>query len=148
MKELRGAAGATVDAPIERCFELLRAVDAYPSWYPEVVKSVQVVERGAEGEPARVQTILHLAQGPLARDFDLLMTVTAQRPTTVDLSRVPHERGDEERFQVVWKLSGQGSTRIGLDLRANLSVPRFVPLGGIGDSVAQGFVTAAVRQFS
>jgi Polyketide cyclase / dehydrase and lipid transport len=148
MKELRGAAGATVDAPIERCFELLRAVDAYPSWYPEVVKSVQVMERDAEGEPARVQTILHLAQGPLARDFDLLMTVTAQRPTTVDLSRVPHERGDEERFQVVWKLSGQGSTRIGLDLRANLSVPRFVPLGGIGDSVAQGFVAAAVRQLS
>lgn len=148
MKELRGAAGATVDAPIERCFELLRAVDAYPGWYPEVVKSVDVVERDAAGEPARVQTTLHLAQGPLSKDFELLMTVTAQRPAMIDLTRIPEERGDDERFQVTWRLSGQNPTRIGLDLLANLSVPRFLPLGGIGDSVAQGFVAAAVRRLS
>jgi ribosome-associated toxin RatA of RatAB toxin-antitoxin module len=148
MKELRGAAGAAVEHPIERCYELLRAVDAYPRWYPEVVRSVEVVERDVEGAPAQVQTTLHVAQGPLTRDFDLLMDVTAERPTTVDLSRVPHERGDDERFQVVWRLTEQGGTRIDLELRANLSVPRFVPLGGIGDSVAQGFVTAAVRQLS
>jgi hypothetical protein len=95
-----------------------------------------------------VQTTLHVAQGPLTRDFDLLMDVTVERPTTVDLSRVPHERSDDERFQVVWRLTEQSGTRIDLELRANLSVPRFVPLGGIGDSVAQGFVTAAVRQLS
>jgi ribosome-associated toxin RatA of RatAB toxin-antitoxin module len=148
MKELRGAASATAEAPIERCFELLRAVDAYPSWYPEVVKSVQVVERDAEGAPARVQTTLHLAQGPLARDFELLMSVTAQRPGMVELTRIPEEPGDDERFEVRWRLSAQSSTRIELELRADLSVPRFVPLGGIGDSVAQGFVAAAVRQLS
>jgi Polyketide cyclase / dehydrase and lipid transport len=148
MKELRGAADATVAVPIERCFELLRAVDAYPSWYPEVVKSVEVVDRDAQGAPARVQTRLHLAQGPLTRDFDLLMSVTAQRPGTIDLTRVPEERGDDERFQVTWRLSGRNGTRIGLELLANLPVPRFLPLGGVGDSVARGFVAAAVRQLS
>ena len=34
---------------------------------------------------------------------------------------------------------------IRLDLAANLNVPRFLPLGDVGDSMAAGFVNAATR---
>ena len=43
-------------------------------------------------------------------------------------------------------MSGAGPTQIRLDLAANLDVPRFVPLGGVGDSMADGFVSAATRE--
>lgn len=146
MKELRGSAGATVDAPLESALALLEAVDDYPSWYSEVVRAVEVLERDEDGSPARVRTTLHVARGALAHDFELLMAVVVQRPTTVRLTRIPHEPTDAERFEVTWNLHGNGLTRISLDLLANLDVPRFLPIGGIGDSVAQGFVDAAVAR--
>ena len=42
-----------------------------------------------------------------------------------------------------WRVSGAGPSQIRLDLAANLDVPRFLPLGGVGDSMAAGFVSAA-----
>src|ERR1022692_2749591 len=72
MKELRGTATALVPAPLTQCLALVEAVDRYPAWYPDVVRTVEVLERDA-----------------------------------------------------------------------NLDVPRFLPLGGVGDSVAQGFISAA-----
>jgi ribosome-associated toxin RatA of RatAB toxin-antitoxin module len=148
MKELRGTASATVPVPIETALALLEAVDDYPSWYPEVVRNVEVLERRADGPPELVRTTLHVAQGPIARDFELAMDVTVQRPSTVKLSRVPNEANDGERFDVIWHLSQETATRIELELLASLDIPRFLPIGGIGNSVAQGFVTAAVERLS
>jgi hypothetical protein len=149
MKELRGTAGAEVNASVENVLALLEAVDAYPSWYPDVVRDVEVLERSADGPPERVRATLHFSQGPIARDFEMLMEVAVQRPTSVTLTRVPHEPGDEERFEVIWNLEPDNDgTRIQLELRANLDVPRFLPVGGIGDSVARGFVSAAVNRLS
>jgi hypothetical protein len=46
---------------------------------------------------------------------------------------------------VTWHVDAPAHAQIRLDLHANLSVPRFLPLGGIGDAVADGFVNAAAR---
>jgi ribosome-associated toxin RatA of RatAB toxin-antitoxin module len=143
MKELHGTASGAVQAPVEDCFRLLEAVDGYPGWYPEVVREVEVLERDGEGRPATVRTTLHVAHGPLTRDFRLVMAVTKDPPKTVALSRVPNDAGDPEEFAVTWTLEPAASTRIRLDLDANLSVPRLLPLGGLGDSLAQGFIAAA-----
>ena len=149
MKELRGTAAAAVDAPLDSALALLEAVDAYPTWYPEVVKAVDVIERrDADGPPERIRTTLHLSQGPIARDFEVLMDVAVQRPTTVRLTRVPHEPEDDERFEVLWTLERQDRTQINLELLAALPVPRFLPVARVGDSVARGFVDAAVRRLS
>lgn len=145
MKELRGRANTAVSASAEACLALLRAVDRYPSWYPEVVRSVDVLERDGAGQPTRVRTTLHLAQGPLTKDFELLMAVTAQPPGTVKLTRVADGSSDEEQFEVTWHVEAPADVRIRLDLHANLSVPRFLPIGGLGDGVADGFVAAAAR---
>lgn len=144
MKELNGSATQLVMVPIEECFELLVAVEGYPRWHPQVVRSVEVVDRGDDGHATRARTALHVAVGPLTKDFNLLMAVVTVQPQTVTLTRIPHGPSDPEEFAVRWRLEAENSgTRIRLDIEANLSVPRLVPVGGIGAEMARGFVTAA-----
>jgi hypothetical protein len=123
-----------------------RAVDRYPSWHPEVVRQVEVLERDSEGNPTKGRGMLHVAVGPIVKDFDLVLAVTLEDAHTVKLARLPNHAGDEERFEVTWRMAAApGGTRIRLDVLATLSVPRFLPVGGIGDRLAQGFVSAATR---
>jgi ribosome-associated toxin RatA of RatAB toxin-antitoxin module len=139
MKELRGSATGLVPVPLARCLVLVQAVDRYPSWYPDVVRTVEVLERDPSGVPSRVRTKLHLSVGPLTKDFDLVMAVTVQPPATVKLVKV----GGDAKFDVAWRLADGENTRLTLELDANVDAPRFLPLGGIGNSVAQGFISAA-----
>ncbi len=145
MKELTGTAYATTAASADECLSLLAAIDQYPSWTPEVVKEAEVLERDADGRPTRARTKLHVERGPLTRDFNLVMSVTVDPSGTIRLSRIPHQPGDKERFDVTWRVQRGSSSHIRLDLAANLDVPRFVPLGGVGDSLAEGLVSAATR---
>lgn len=144
MKELRGSAATLVPAPLAQCLALVEAVDGYPAWYPEVVRAVDVLERDARGLPSRAQTKLHVSAGPMTKDFDLLMAVTVEPPATVKLTKV----GGNAKFDVTWRLTDGENTRIELQLDANLDVPRFVPLGDVGNSVAQGFVSAASAELA
>ena len=114
MKELHGAASAQVSASVGECFALVEAIEEYPSWYPENVKQVYVVERSHDGRPLAARAQLHVSYGPLVRDFDLLLAVAAEPPDHVKLTRVPHEASDPERFEVMWKIT---PGRIDLDLR-------------------------------
>ncbi|HWF36825.1 MAG TPA: SRPBCC family protein [Solirubrobacteraceae bacterium] len=151
MKDLRGSATGVTTAPVAECVRFFRAVDRYPDWHPEVVRRVEVLERDAEGEPTRARGVLHAAVGPIVKDFDLVLAITLPDPHTVSLTRVPNHPGDDELFEVVWHLeegantTAHARTRIRLDLQASLSVPRLVPVGGIGDRLAEGFMSAATR---
>ncbi|MBV9605748.1 MAG: SRPBCC family protein [Solirubrobacterales bacterium] len=145
MKELTGSASGTTAAPPEAALALLKAIDGYPSWTPDVVREAEVLERDAAGHPTRARATLHVERGPLTRDFDLLFDVRVDPGGTVALSRIPHAGSDKERFDVTWKVSGGQSTRIELALAANLDVPRFIPLGGVGDSMAEDLLSAATR---
>jgi hypothetical protein len=146
MKELTGSASATTGATREQALALLEDIDRYPTWHPDVIKEAEVLERDAQGRPTKARCKLHVERGPLTRDFNLLMAVAVDPSGTVKLTRIPHEASDPERFDVTWRVTGGNpSTRIALDLAANLSVPRMVPLGGLGDGLAQGMVNAATR---
>ena len=145
MKELTGNASATTAASPAECLALLEAIDAYPRWAGDVVKHAEVLERDGAGHPSRARAKLHVERGPLTRDFDLLFDVEVDAGGTVALTRTPHETSDAERFDVTWKVDGAQSTRIELRLAANLNVPRFVPLGGVGDAMAADLVNAATR---
>jgi ribosome-associated toxin RatA of RatAB toxin-antitoxin module len=146
MKDLTGSASSTIDAAPEACFELVSAVDRYPDWNPEMVRRAEVFARDAEGRPAAVRTTVHVAAGPLTRDFDLQMAVTRQEGREVRLARFKHESSDPERFEVVWRVGPGQPTRLELELAATLDVPRLVPVGGVGDRIAQGFIEAAKRK--
>jgi len=146
VKELTGSASGTTPASPEACLALLAAVDRYPDWYPDVVKSVEVLERDDSGHPTKARTKLHVQYGPLMHDFDLTMSVSVDpQQRTVKLHRIPHEPSDSEKFAVDWGVAGGSATRIRVDLAANLDVPRFLPLGAVGDAMAGGFVSAATR---
>ena len=146
MKELRARASAAVASGEAEALALLRAVERYPEWYPDGVRDVSVLERDADGAASLVRATLHLAHGPLQRDFGLTLAVGAPTPDTVTLVRRSHGRGDAEQFAVTWRVVPAGSgARIELELDANLSVPRLLPVGGVGEALAQGFVGAAVR---
>lgn len=146
MKELQGAAATSVAASIEETFAFLLAIDGYPSWFPAVVRRADVLERDPDGRPTRATATLHASVGPIVRDFDLRLTVTTEHLRTITLARIPHDPSDPERFDVVWRLApaaGAAGSEIRLALSASLSVPRLVPVGGIGESMATGFVAAA-----
>ncbi len=126
----------------ESALAFLGAVDRYPEWHPDVVRSVEVLESAPDGRPLTVRTKLHVSSGPFTHDFNLTMAVDVAAPGTVKLSKVKSDGSDQE-FDVVWRLRKNKGTRIELDLHANLDVSRFLPLGGVGDSLAEGFVAAA-----
>lgn len=146
MKHLHGNAQATVGVGIDECLGFLAALDAYPSWYPDVVREVEVVETGKGGLPVRAETKLHLSWGPVSRDLELLLAVRVERsPVLVQLSHVPRGPSSGASFDATWRLEDRDGTQLELELDATMPVPGLVPLGGVGDAFAEGFVEAAVR---
>lgn len=145
MKRLHGSADATAKASLQECLVLINAVERYPQWHPNVVRDV-VLLAGEEPE-TRAKVALHVAHGPIVRDFDLLMVVTHESPSSMTLTRIARTSEDEEEFRVRWQLRplGPAQTGLSLELDASLAVPRLLPLGGIGDTFAAGFVQAAVN---
>lgn len=141
MKELKGSATTAVQATPEECIAVLAAVDRYPTWYPDFIREVEVLERDAAGMPRRASTTVHLAVGPLANDYSFEVTIKVQRSAVI-LVRVPNEPSDDEHLEVHWRVKPR---ELGVKVAARLDVPRFLPVGGAGESVAQGFVEAARR---
>ena len=146
MKQLGGSAATAVRASPEACFALVAAVDQYPRWYPELIRRAELLTPAAAGQAGRVRATVHVAVGPLVRDLELTMDLATAAGREVRLTRVPHEPGDPERFEVLWRVHEERFTRLELTLSAALEVPRLVPLGGLGDRLAQGFVEAARRE--
>jgi hypothetical protein len=142
MRELHGTASNIVAAPLEKCVALLAAIDGYPDWYPEGVREVEVLKRNAAGQPTRVLTVLHVAVAGFDRDFHLTMTVKVDPRSRVALNKVKADSSDPP-FDVVWHVSEDEGTLIKLDLDTALPLSRFVPLGGLGNSIAKSFVSAA-----
>jgi Polyketide cyclase / dehydrase and lipid transport len=148
VKELTGHAESTTAASSEQCLALLEAIDGYPAWAPDVVKEAEVLARDAAGHPTQAHAKLHVERGPLTRDFNLRFDVKVDPTGTIALRRIPHEASDRERFDVTWHVHAGPSARIELRLVASLDVPRFVPLGDVGDSIAQQLVSAATRKLA
>lgn len=145
MREFQATVTRGVDAPRERCLQLLADVERYPDWHPDVVREVRVLERDANGNALRAQARLHAALGPFDRDFDEELSVLIYPPDRVLLQRVPDEAEDHEQLSLAWRVSGDSPTTIELVIEAALSVPRLVPVGGVAEIVAKGFLDAAAR---
>jgi len=145
MKELHAQASAVLGASVEQCFALLAAVDRYPGWCPEVVRSVDVLVREGGDQPTTARATVRAGVGPLAGDLELLVAIAADRPRAVTITRLPNEASDPEAFELTWRVKGGESggvkggerTRIELRIDAVLSLPRLVPLAGVADVVAR-----------
>jgi ribosome-associated toxin RatA of RatAB toxin-antitoxin module len=143
-REFHGEAAEVAAASVEDCLVLVAAVDRYPDWCPDIVRDVEVLDRGEDGEPSRVRMRMHVARGAISRDFNLFLAIAVEPPGTVKLNRFTDHPTNQE-FNATWQLRPASSTRIALDLDAKLRVPWYIPGHGIGDTIAAGFVTAACR---
>jgi hypothetical protein len=146
VKELAGSAETTVAATTEAAFALVAAVARYPAWHGDEVREVDVLAAGADGRPTRVRALLHVSVGPVAWDFDLVMDVNFREGEEVSLTRAREAASESERFDVVWRVKAGPPTHLAIELTATLDVPRLVPVGGVGDRLAQEFVEAANRE--
>lgn len=146
MKHLTATATRRVAAPIDDAYALLVDIDGYPRWYPAGVASAAVTARDSNEVPTAARASLNGRLGPINRTFDLNLSVSVQRPESVELSRIAHDAGDSERFVVRWRLRPEeGGTRIAVEFDALLSIPPLVPVGGIADTIAAGFADAAAQ---
>lgn len=153
MKELHGRASGTAPASKQRCQDLLLAVERYPAWHPDVIRSVTPAEQPAHPHGQRVNATVHFSYGPISRDLELLLDVGLDPTGAVRLERVPYDENDDERFTVHWSLVEQTfgvHTDIELKLAARLDVPRFlpIPVHTIGDTFATGLLEAAIAELS
>ncbi len=152
MKELSATASDIAAASIARCFELVADVERYPDWYPTGVKRVEVLERDPDGRANLVAALLSLGEGPIRKDFDLRLAVATTAPSTsgVELIRVKKNAADGEQMLVSWALAQDGATgtHLSVALRATLNLPPFLPVGAIAQSVADGFLAAAMAKLA
>ncbi len=147
MKRLHGQASASVAATTAECLSILAAIDGYPAWHPDVVRRAEIQATGQNGLPTRAHVTLHVSRGPLERDFDLQMSVSVEPPGRVTLARIPYDAADQDTFDVAWEVEEHGeSRRVQLTVEAFLDVPRFLPLGTVGDDLAAGFVSALAHE--
>jgi ribosome-associated toxin RatA of RatAB toxin-antitoxin module len=152
LKELSASASDTAPVSIERCFALVADVEHYPDWYPAGVKKVEVLERGEDGRARLVAAVLAVGDGPLHMDFDLRMAVTTTEPGAVELARVKKDEADGSVMVVSWELAASAGatdaeqTELSVSLHAALSLPPFLPVKQIAQSVANGFLAAALAR--
>ena len=143
-REFHGEAAEVVTAPQEDCLVLIAAFDRYPDRCTDIVREVEVLDRAADSQPSTVRMRMHVARGALVREFNLFLAIVVEPRGTVKLTRVTDHPTNQE-FNATWELRPAGSTRVALEIDAKLRVPWYIRAGGIGDAIAEGFVTAACR---
>ena len=104
MADLEGSkAWIDVDAPIERCFQVIADVERAPEWQGAMQKA-RALEYDAAGRPALVQTRIHaiVASVTVSLRFDYF------EPTGMRWTR---ERGDLRSLSGAWQLEDLGRSR-------------------------------------
>ncbi|MDQ6818473.1 MAG: hypothetical protein M3018_13865 [Actinomycetota bacterium] len=146
MKSIDGRANSEVSASAEECFALLAAVHGYPTWIGELVRAVDVLEWDAADRPTTARMAIHVARGPLVKDFEVVVSVQAKPVDSVLLARLKHEPSDREELEISWQLHSATGTGIEVSFHAlTPEFPRFVPVRGVGDEIADTLLRAAVR---
>ncbi len=148
MKSITGSASAHVRADQAECFVLLAEVDRYDDWNPDLVRELEVLDRDEQGRPARLDVVIHVKQSPIAKDFELTVAVRAEPPHVVHISRLSNEPTDQEALEVVWRIEGDAHQETWIELRFDAEVsflPRFLPVGRVGDMIARALLGSAAK---
>jgi hypothetical protein len=141
MKDLHATVRGTARQSPSAVYAFLADFAAYPSWYPSGVKAADLTGAG------RGHCVLALTQGPIQRDFDMEMAIEATPESQIILRRLPKSADDREQLAVTWRLApvtGGSETQLSAEFAARLSIPGWLPLGGIERAIPQGFLDAAL----
>jgi hypothetical protein len=145
MKDLHASVSGVANRPQAEVYAFLADFDAYSTWYPEGVK-VSELKTEDTGH-----AVLALNQGPIQRDFEMDMGIERVPETSVSLRRLPKRDGDKEQLAVTWLLApdvGDAGTSVTAEFKATLSIPGFLPLGGLEKAIPQGFLDAALAKLN
>ncbi len=141
MKDLNASVSGVAQRSQAEVYAFLADFANYPSWYPTGVKQASLLSED------RGHAILALNQGPIQRDFEMDMAIERQPETSITLRREPKAPGDKEQLAVTWLLApdvGEAGTSVTAEFSAKLSIPAFLPLGGLEKAIPQGFLDAAL----
>ncbi len=115
LADLEGSSSIEIDAPIERCFDIIADVERAPAWQGAMRKA-RAVEYDADGRPILVETGIDaiVANVTVWLRFDYL------EPTGMRWTR---ERGDLKSLSGAWQLEplGGGRTRATYSLEIGLN---------------------------
>jgi hypothetical protein len=145
MKDLHASVSGVANRSQAEVYAFLADFDGYSTWYPEGVK---VSELKSEDSG---HAVLALNQGPIQRDFEMDMAIERVPETSVTLRRQPKRPDDKEQLSVTWLLApdvGDAGTSVTAEFTAKLSIPGFLPLGGLEKAIPQGFLDAALAKLN
>lgn len=114
MGRIEGEASETIQAPIERVFEVAADVQGSPEWQPQI-KRAEAIERDDEGRQVLVKTV---TDGKV-RDLASCLRFSYAAPTSITWEQ---ESGDLSAVEGSWALDdlGDGRTRATYALSVDL----------------------------
>ncbi len=104
MSLMQGAAEGDIQAPIERCWEVVAAIDRSPEWQ-QGMESVSVVERDAQNRPS----ICDIVVDAKFTKLELRVTVTYEPPHRLTFAK--HGSGSVDQLEGSWELTEAGPER-------------------------------------
>ncbi len=115
MADLEGSSWLEIDAPIERCFEVIADVERAPKWQGAMQRA-QALEYDARGRPVLVEAQIHA----IVATVTLWLRFEYFEPTGMRWTR---ERGDLKSLVGAWQLEDRsaGRTRVTYSLEIGLS---------------------------
>src|SRR5947209_15319043 len=96
MADLEGSSTIDIEAPIDRCFEIIADVERAPEWQGSM-KTARAIERHADGRPSLVEAQIDA----LVASVKLLLRFDYFAPTGMSWTR---ERGDLKSLAGAWQL--------------------------------------------
>jgi uncharacterized protein YndB with AHSA1/START domain len=115
LADLEGSSWIDIDAPIERCFEIIADVERAPEWQGAMQKA-QALAFDAHGRAVLVETHIHA----IVANVRLWLRFDYSEPTGMSWTR---ERGDLKSLSGAWRLEerGGGRTRATYSLEIGLN---------------------------
>lgn len=128
-----------VNAPLERCYEVVSNVEEYPSWVPDV-KEVKVLDRDGEGRPSKVS----FRAAAFGRSTHYTLVYDYSKAPEV-LSWTLQEGDMTSKLDGSYQFSSEpsGATRVSYELSVELRVP--IP-GFVKRRVEVRIIQAALQQ--
>ncbi len=114
MADLDGSSSIDIDAPIERCFEIIADVERAPEWQ-EAMQEAQALEHDSQGRAVLVEMRLNA----IVANVDLRLRFDYLPPGGMRWAR---EGGDLKSLSGAWQLEdlGEGRTRATYSLEIGL----------------------------
>ena len=104
MSLIEGSSEGDVDAPLDRCWEVVAEIDRSPEWQ-QGMESVEVLQRDAEGRPSLCEIVVD------AKFTKLRFQATVSYDPPHRLSFAKAGSGSVERLEGGWELAEVGSDR-------------------------------------